>query len=413
MPAFNYKVKTPRGGVVVGTLDAPELRTAAEMLRRQRYVVLDLKVGRGAGEAGTAGALGGGGISLFKPKVKPKDVVLFSRQLATMVGAGLPIMRGLGTMIDQVENPAMKEVVTKIRDDIEHGVSISQAMAKFPKIFNTLYVSMVAAGETAGNLDQILDRLAGYLEAAEELQRKVKGAMSYPAVIVSAVIVVVIFLMVFVIPTFVNVFQEAGAELPMMTQITIGMSNWMKGNIGVIIAIIAGMFFFLRWYRSTPNGSLAIDRLLLRMPVFGQLIRKQAVARFTRTLSTMIHGGVPILQAMEVVAKTSGNRVVEEAVIKSMESIKEGEKISEPLKQSGVFPPMVIQMISVGEETGKLSEMLVRVADFYDSEVDTAVASLSSMIEPLVIIFMGVIVGFLVVSMFMPMFELGQVATGM
>jgi len=398
---------------VVGTLDAPELHTAVEMLRRQRYIVLDLKQGRGAGEAGTANAKGKGGISLFKPKVKPKDVVLFSRQLATMVSAGLPIMRGLGTMIDQVENPAMKEVVTKIREDIEHGVSISQAMAKFPKIFNTLYVSMVAAGETAGNLDQILDRLAGYLEAAEELQRKVKGAMSYPAVIVSAVIVVVIFLMVFVIPTFVNVFQEAGAELPMMTQITIGMSNWMKSNIGVLIAIIVCMFFFLRWYRGTPNGSLVIDRLLLRTPVFGQLIRKQAVARFTRTLSTMIHGGVPILQAMEVVAKTSGNRVVEEAVIKSMESIKEGEKISEPLKQSGVFPPMVIQMISVGEETGKLPEMLVRVADFYDSEVDTAVASLSSMIEPLVIIFMGVIVGFLVISMFMPMFELGQVATGM
>jgi type IV pilus assembly protein PilC len=412
MPAFNYKVKTPRGSVVVGTLDAPEMRTAAEMLRRQRYVVLDLKVRRGAGEAGAASALGGG-ISLFKPKVKAKDVVLFSRQLATMVGAGLPLMRGLGTMIDQVENPAMKDVVTKISDDIEHGISISQAMAKFPKIFNTLYVSMVAAGETAGNLDQILDRLAGYLEAAEELQRKVKGAMAYPSVIVSAVIVVVIFLMLFVIPTFVNVFQEAGAELPMMTQITIGMSNWMKDNIGVLIAIIAGMFFFLRWYRGTPNGSLAIDRILLRMPVFGQLIRKQAVARFTRTLSTMIHGGVPILQAMEVVAKTSGNRVVEEAVIKSMESIKEGEKISEPLKQSGVFPPMVIQMISVGEETGKLPEMLVRVADFYDSEVDTAVASLSSMIEPLVIIFMGVVVGFLVISMFMPMFELGQVATGM
>ena len=413
MPAFSYKVKTPRGGVVVGTLDAPELRTAAEMLRRQRYVVLDLKPGRGIGEAGTTSAKGGAGISLFKPKVKAKDVVLFSRQLATMVGAGLPIMRGLGTMIDQVENPAMKEVVTKIRDDIEHGISISQAMAKFPKIFNTLYVSMVAAGETAGNLDQILDRLAGYLEAAEELQRKVKGAMSYPAVIVSAVIVVVIFLMVFVIPTFVNVFQEAGAKLPMMTQITIGMSNWMKNNIGVLVAIIAGIFFFLRWYRSTPAGSLAIDRILLRAPVFGQLIRKQAVARFTRTLSTMIHGGVPILQAMEVVAKTSGNRVVEEVVIKSMESIKEGEKISEPLKQSGVFPPMVIQMISVGEETGKLPEMLVRVADFYDSEVDTAVASLSSMIEPLVIIFMGVIVGFLVISMFMPMFELGQVASGM
>ena len=412
MPAFSYKVKTPRGGVVVGTLDAPELRTAAEMLRRQRYVVLDLKPGRGAGTTG-ATTTGGAGISLFKPKVKAKDVVLFSRQLATMVGAGLPIMRGLGTMIDQVENPAMKDVVTKIRDDIEHGISISQAMAKFPKIFNTLYVSMVAAGETAGNLDQILDRLTGYLEAAEELQRKVKGAMSYPAVIVSAVIVVVIFLMVFVIPTFVDVFQEAGAKLPMMTQITIGMSNWMKNNIGVLVAIIAGIFFFLRWYRSTPAGSLAIDRILLRAPVFGQLIRKQAVARFTRTLSTMIHGGVPILQAMEVVAKTSGNRVVEEVVIKSMESIKEGEKISEPLKQSGVFPPMVIQMISVGEETGKLPEMLVRVADFYDSEVDTAVASLSSMIEPLVIIFMGVIVGFLVISMFMPMFELGQVASGM
>ena len=402
MPIFGYKVRSQQGSVLTGTMEAGEQRMVVDRLRRQRFIVLEIgEIKRNA----LKDVLDS--VNFLKKRVRQKDLVLFSRQLSTLIGAGVPIVQGLTILLDQIDNPAFKEVISNVREDIESGTSITEALGRHPAVFGELYVNMVRAGELGGILDAILDRLSGYLEAAATLRGKIKSAMVYPAAISLVAGAVTTFLIIVVVPAFVKIFQQAGAELPLPTQMLLMFSNFLKRYI---IFLIIGLIVFivgLRQYYKTEAGSMRIDRLLLRLPIFGVLIRKVAVAKFTRTFGTLVKSGVPILQALETVARTSGNRVIEKAVLQAKEAIRGGERISEPLRTSGAFPPMVTQMISVGEETGNLDAMLSKIAEFYEQEVDAAVAGLTSLIEPVVVVFMGVIIGAIAVSMYMPMFQLG------
>lgn len=402
MPLFGYKVRSQQGSVLTGTMEAGEQRMVVDRLRRQRFIVLEI------GEI-KKNALKDvlDSINFLKKRVRQKDLVLFSRQLSTLIGAGVPIVQGLTILVNQIDNPAFKEVISSVREDIESGTSITEALNRHPTVFSELYVNMVRSGELGGILDVILERLSGYLEAAARLRGKIKSAMFYPAVIALVAGGITTFLMIVVVPAFVKIFEQAGAELPLPTRMLLMVSNFLRHYI---IFLIIGLIVFvvgLRQYYKTEAGSMRIDRLLLRLPIFGTLLRKIAVAKFTRTFGTLIKSGVPILQALDTVAKTSGNRVIEKAVLAAKESIREGERISEPLKASGTFPPMVIQMISVGEETGNLDAMLSKIAEFYEQEVDAAVSGLTSMIEPVVIVFMGILIGAIAISMYMPMFQLG------
>lgn len=406
MPNFAYKARLATGAITDGVIEAPDTQTAIGKLRSQKLTILEINE---AAESPLAVILAK--IPFLKPTVKSKDLVLFSRQMSTLVSAGVPLVQGLNIIEEQIENKTFRAVVKKVRTDIEGGISIAEALQKHPDAFSELYVSMVKAGEIGGILDVILERLSAYLEATEALRSKVKGAMVYPAVVSFVAASVTIFLLVFVIPTFKDIFASFGGELPLPTQILINLSEFLKKNIlGVISAPIVAFIAFKR-YRKTERGQRLVDNYVLKLPVFGMLLKKVAIAKMTRTLGTLVKSGVPILQAMETVATTSGNKIVEDAITSSKKSIKEGERISEPLKRSGVFPPMVTQMISIGEETGNLDTMLTKIADFYDEEVDTAVKALTSMIEPIIIVVMGLVIGTIVIAMFMPMFEMGQLAS--
>jgi type IV pilus assembly protein PilC len=401
MAQFKYVARGAGGKTIEGVVEAPAQRLAVERLRAQRVSVVSVTEVKSAGNFLT-------GLKLFGGSVKSKELVIFSRQLATLVGAGVPIVQGLNILMEQIPNPTFQKIMTSVRSDIESGIAIADAMKKHPKAFSELYVSMIRAGETGGVLDAILERLSAYLESAEELKGKVKGAMVYPGVISGVALSVTLFLLVAVIPTFKTVFSSFGANLPAPTQILLAVSDFLRHQIILLLAIPAGLFVALqRWY-VTEKGRTVIDGLTIKIPVFGDLLKKVAVAKFTRTLGTLIKSGVPILQALDTVAKTAGNKVVEMAILRARESIREGEKIADPLRSSGVFPPMVIQMISVGEETGNLEIMLNKIADFYDQEVDTAVKALTSMIEPLIICVMGVVVGAIVICMFLPIFQMSS-----
>jgi len=342
----------------------------------------------------------------FGAKVKDRDIVIYTRQFATMIDAGLPLVQCLGILEEQTENPRLASTIGKVKADVEGGQAYAEALKAHPRIFSDLYVNMVAAGELGGILDTILARLSAYIEKAVALKAKIKSAMTYPAAIVAVSILIVIFLLVFVIPQFAKMFEEFGATLPAPTRVVMGISYYAKRYIVfVIIAAIIGARIFKSYYR-THRGRLVVDAALLKLPVVGMLLRKIAVARFTRTLGTLVSSGVPIIDSMEIVAKTSGNAVVEEAIMGAISSIKGGESISKPLGDADVFPPMVIQMIAVGEQTGALDAMLAKIADFYDEEVDTAVASLTSLMEPLIMVFLGAIIGGVVVAMYLPIFKL-------
>jgi len=403
MPTFTYKARSPNGATVEGTIEANDQKAGTEKLRGQKYVVLEIAEKK----AGPLDKIKG----FFKPGVKPRDLVLFSRQLSTLVGAGVPIVQGLSILGEQAENPAFKAVVNAVRTDIEGGLSIAEAMKKHPDAFPDLYVSMIKAGEVGGILDTILERLSAYLESAEALKAKVKSAMMYPAVVCSIAGAVTVFLLVFVIPTFKTMFSSFGAELPTPTRILIAVSDFLKSQIILILLSPFGAYYGFKKFYSTPYGKKVVDYRMLTVPIFGIMLKKVAVAKFTRTLGTLIKSGVPIMQGLETVAATSGNVVLEEIIMSARESIREGSRIADPLKKGGIFPPMVIQMISVGEETGSLDIMLSKIADFYDQEVDTAVKGLTSMIEPIIIVVMGLIIGTIVICMFMPMFELGSLAS--
>ncbi len=406
MPVFSYKVKTAAGLILEGVVDADERKGAVDKLRAQKLVVLEIaeKV------IGPLDQIKAFIASRRKGEVRSRDLVLFSRQLSTLVGAGVPIVQSLGILESQAENPAFKEVLQAVKGDIEAGLSISEALKKHPQAFPDLYTSMVKAGELGGILDAILERLTVYLESSEALKAKVKSAMMYPAIVLSICGIVTVFLMIFVIPTFKTIFASFGAELPLPTQMLIDASDAMKRFWYLIVAAPYGLYRLFKWFYKTPKGQKVIDGYTLRAPIFGLILKKVAVARFTRTLGTLIKSGVPIMQALETVAQTAGNVVIADAVLLTRESIREGGHLSDPLKKSGIFPNMVTSMIAVGEETGALDVMLSKIADFYDQEVDTEVKGLTSLIEPIVIVVMGIVIGTIVICMFLPMFGLGELA---
>lgn len=342
----------------------------------------------------------------FGSKVGDKDIAVFTRQFATMIDAGLPLVQCLDILSKQADNKTFASAINDIRQDVEAGSTYADALKKHPAVFGDLYVNMVAAGELGGILDTILNRLSKYIEKNIRLKRQVKAALFYPATIVAVAFIVIVVLLVYVIPIFAKMFTDFGGTLPAPTRMVIGASNFMRSNILIIIGILAAAIFGARKYYKTQNGRLVVDNIVLKMPVFGMLARKISVAKFTRTLGTLISSGVPILDGLEIVAKTSGNKVVEKAIYATRQSISEGKTLSEPLETTKVFPPMVVQMIAVGETTGALDAMLSKIADFYDEEVDSTVGILTSLLEPILMIFLGIVIGFIVVAMYLPIFKM-------
>ena len=342
----------------------------------------------------------------FKSKASDKDIAIFTRQFATMIDAGLPLVQCLDILSKQADNKTFAAVINEIRQDVEAGSTYADSLKKHPGVFGDLYANMVAAGELGGILDTILNRLSKYIEKNIKLKRQVKAALFYPSTIVAVAFIVIIVLLVYVIPIFAKMFTDFGGTLPVPTQLVIGASNFMRSNILIIIGIMAASIIGAGKYYKTQNGRLVVDTMVLRMPVFGMLARKISVAKFTRTLGTLISSGVPIMDGLDIVAKTSGNKVIEKAIYATRQSISEGKTLSEPLETSKVFPPMVVQMIAVGETTGALDAMLSKIADFYDEEVDSTVGIMTSLLEPILMIFLGVVIGFIVVAMYLPIFKL-------
>jgi type IV pilus assembly protein PilC len=398
MAIFIYKAKARNGRTVKGDLDAPDIEFAETTLRRKGFSIIWVKP---LPKDLLAGTFLEGGVSA-------RDMVVFSRQFATMINAGVPILQALQIMCEQTENNKLRHTLYSVRNDIEGGGSLYESMKKHPKIFDALYTNMVNAGEAGGILDIVLSRLAEYIEKAAKLRARIKGAMIYPSVIVSVAVAVVAIILIFVIPTFEQMFRDFGSALPAPTQMVMDLSNFVVDNglwltLG-LVAFLVGFRFFYKW----EPGEIIVDRTVLFLPVFGPLLRKAAVAKFSRTFSTMVSSGVPILSALDIVSKTAGNKAVELGVLEAQKSIAEGQTLAEPLEDTGVFPPMVIHMISIGETTGALDSMLAKIADFYDEEVDVAVDSLTALLEPLMIVFLGVVVGGLVVSMYLPIFSIGD-----
>lgn len=395
MPTFTYSARSASGEVQTGEIDLETRQEVISHLRKQRLTPVNVQ------EKKTAG-----GIVLFGGGVSTHDIVVFTRQFATMINAGLPLVQSLDILARQSDNKELRKVVEEVLHDVEAGNTLADSMRKHRKIFNDLYVNMVAAGEAGGILDTILLRLAGFLEKNDQLKRKIRGALIYPAVIFAVAGGAVVIMLLFVIPTFQEMFAGAGIPLPLPTEIVIGLSEFLQARWWLLGAIIAGVVLSIMGYYRTPAGQFNIDRVLLGFPVVGDLLRKTAIARFTRTLGTLLASGVSILEGLEITARTAGNRVLHDAILESRVSIAGGETISEPLKRAGVFPPMVTQMINVGEQTGGLDEMLGKIADFYDEEVDSSVDSLLSAMEPVMIVVLGVLVGGMIVAMYLPIFDM-------
>ncbi len=408
MPKYIFKAKTSTGMIVSDIVEATSQAEVIEKLRNLKYFVIEVKEQK---ESFLKTILSN--IPFLKKKVKSAELTIFSRQLATLVSSGVQLVQGLSILEEQFESPTFRKIIRSVRLDIEAGVSISEAMSKYPDVFSELYIGMVHAGEIGGILDQVLDRLATYLESTEALKSKIKSAMMYPIIVSIVAVGAAIIMLTVVVPNFAALFAEMGAKLPAPTQMLVNLSNFLKKWIWLFVLIgIAIVIVFRRTYKTNYKFALKVDSTLLKLPVFGDVVRKTAVGRFTRTLSTLIHAGVPILQALETVAKTAGNKLIEKTILEAREAIREGERIAEPLKKSDVFPPMVIQMIAVGEETGALDAMLAKIADFYDREVSDAVDGLAGMIEPLIIVFLAVVVGGMVVAMYLPMFEITSKISG-
>jgi type IV pilus assembly protein PilC len=396
MPVFEYTARNLKGDLEKGQVDLPTRDDVVAHLRKNRLVVVQVR------QAPKSVSLGG----MFKGGVKTRDVVIFTRQFATMINAGLPLVQALDILAQQTENKVLADVTRQVVYDVESGQTLADALRKHPKAFSDLYVNMVAAGEAGGILDTILQRLAEFLEKNDAIIRKVKGAMVYPGVIMTVAVVAVAVLLIFVIPTFQTMFASVALELPLPTRIVIGMSKILTSYWWAILGAIGLTIFGINRYYKTPSGRLQIDSLLLKFPVLGDVLRKSAVSRFTRTLGTLVSSGVSILDGLEITARTAGNMVIHNAVMESRQSIAGGDTIAAPLQRSKVFPPMVISMIAVGEQTGGLDEMLSKIADFYDEEVDAAVSTLLSLMEPVMIVVLGVIVGGMVVAMYLPIFDM-------
>ena len=399
MPKYAWEGRLPQGGFRKGELEGPNELAVRAYLRQQQ--IIPTKIVKKATEIKIT-------LPFMKGKVKKKSLAIFTRQLATMIDAGLPLVQSLEILSQQEEDETFRDIIRTIKNEVEGGATLAAALQKHPRVFDDMYVNLVVAAEEAGTLDVILSRLATHIEKMEELKKKIKSALVYPAMIVTVAIGVTIILMVFVVPVFEKLFAGIGSTLPLPTRVVIAVSNIFKSYLPIVIAIVVALAIILRRYYKTENGKRRIDDVMLKLPIFGELLRKVAIARFARTLGTLVSSGVPILESLNIVAGAAGNKVVEEAILRGKISISEGQTISEPLSQSGVFPVMVTQMISVGETTGSLELMLNKVADFYESEVDTAVATLSSMLEPVLMIFLGVIVGGLVISMYLPIFKMAS-----
>ncbi len=392
MATFTYTARSFAGEMRTATLEAQSRDDVVAQLRKQRLNVVKID------EA-----------TPKKPRrghIKMRDIVILTRQFSTMINAGLPLVQAMTILAEQTDNKVLSEIMRKVVFDVESGNTVADALGKHPQAFSNLYVNMVAAGEAGGILDTILMRLATFMEKNDALIRKVKGAMIYPGVIMTVAAIAVTMLLIFVIPVFESLFASAGLALPLPTRVVMGASRFLKGYWYVVLAGLGTAVFLYRRYAATSKGRLNLDRMLLRVPVLGDVLRKSAVSRFTRTLGTLVSSGVSILDGLEITAKTAGNRVVQDAIMESRASVAGGDTIAAPLKKSGVFPPMVISMISVGEQTGGLDEMLSKIADFYDEEVDAAVGNLLSLLEPVMIVFLGGVVGGMVVAMYLPIFDM-------
>ncbi|MDQ6888621.1 MAG: type II secretion system F family protein [Gemmatimonadota bacterium] len=391
MPTYAYTARTLSGELKSDRMDAATRDEVVAQLRRQKLIVVKVNEEQRKKRG---------------KRIKTRDIVIFTRQFSTMINAGLPLVQSLDILSKQSESKALQEVTKQVVYDVESGNTVADALRKHPKAFTELYVNMVAAGEAGGILDTILMRLATFLEKNDALMGKVRSAMVYPSVILAVAMIAIVALLIFVIPVFETMFASVSLALPLPTRIVIGISKFIKSYWWLIGIVVYGAIFGLKRYYATSNGRLNIDRFMLRLPVLGDMLRKSAVSRFTRTLGTLISSGVSILDGLEITAKTSGNRVIHDAIMESRASIAGGDTISAPLQKSAVFPPMVISMIAVGEQTGGLDEMLSKIADFYDTEVDAAVSSLLSLMEPMMMVFLGGVVGGMVVAMYLPIFDM-------
>lgn len=400
MPNYSWKGVNAKGKRKSGTIDAADERQVEIFLKRLR--ISDYAIKEAPKDIFVAMGI--------MPKVTSKDLMIFTRQFSTMIDAGLPIVQCLKLLSEQGDNLTFKMALRDINTMVQSGTTLSDAMRKYPKIFDELYCNLVAAGESAGILDNILKRLSEYIEKAERLKRKVKGALTYPAAILFVAVAVVVVIMVFVIPVFVEIFSGSGKELPKLTQLVVMFSNALRHNAIVIIAITIAAIFALVKLLKTPAGAYAFDSLLLKTPKVNDLVIKIGVSKFTRTLSTMIQAGVPIITSLDIVARTAGNKIIEESLVDARMAISEGRPLTDPLMEAAVFPGMVTQMIAVGEESGALDIMLTKIADFYDEEVDAAIEVVTTLIEPALIVFLGITVGTIVIAMYMPIFEFGQTA---
>lgn len=407
MPTFVYSGKTFTGEMRKGEITAANVAQATAALRRQQITPASINLKQAGGFSLASLKLPGLGT-----KIKTKDIVIFSRQFATMIDAGLPLVQCLDILASQQENPEFKKVLLDVKGSVEGGSTFADALRKHPKVFDDLYVNLIAAGEVGGILDTILNRLSGFLEKTEKLKGKIKGAMTYPTAVIIIACLVVAGLLLWVVPIFQDMFAGFGQALPAPTQMVVNMSNALQKAWWAILGAIVGAGVFINRAYQTPKGRKVIDTALLKAPVFGDLIRKTAVARFTRTLGTMLSSGVPILEGLEIVSKTSGNVVIEEAVMKARTSLSQGKTLAEPLIETKVFPGMVTQMIAVGESTGALDAMLTKIADFYEDEVDAAVDAMTSLIEPMLMAFLGIVVGGLVIALYLPIFQIAGAAAG-
>ncbi|MCK9615270.1 MAG: type II secretion system F family protein [Candidatus Omnitrophica bacterium] len=398
MLTFSYTVKNKEGKTVKGFVDAESKEKLVEYLQKEGYMIFSVSEAKKRSKGGAKGG------------VKSDDLVVFSRQFTTLIESSIPVVECLEILRSQVEGNTFKEALGFILKDVKEGASLSSAFGKHPRIFPEIYISMVEAGEVSGNLPSILDRVSVYLEKSSALKKKIISAMYYPIVVVLMAIGITTFLMIRVIPTFKGIFDSLNAKLPLPTQILINVSTFLSKKENMIVILIflgISIFLFLK-YINTDKGKKNYHKMLLKLPVLGDLIKKIAIARFARTFSTLIKSGVPIIKCLEIVGKTSGNKIIEEAVMKSKKFIQEGQTISAPLEETGIFPPMVVRMISIGERSGRLEEMLSKVAQFYEEQTDAMVAGLSSLIEPLIIVFLGIVVGGIVISLFLPIIQITQ-----
>ena len=398
MPTYKYTAKDQDARTITGKIVADDQNFVIDELRKRKLIIISVEEDKKAANKAAA--------PQRQKKIKAEDLIIFSRQLATMVDAGIPIIQALDALHEQTINPSFKKVIGTIRDDIQLGSSLSASFSKHPRVFDTLYVNMIRVGETGGVLTAILDRISSYLEKTAALLRKVQAALVYPSVIVFMAIVITVVLLVKVVPTFASIYDGLGQELPFMTKMLINFSKNLQKTIIFYILGLGTFGFFIYRFQRTEQGAVIIDRFKLKLPIFGDLICKVAISRFSRTLATLMQSGVPILESLDIVGKTSGNKVVEKVIDEVKGSVREGQGIGGPLSKSEVFPPMVVRMITIGEKSGQLEKMLSKISEFYDDQVDAAVTGLTSLIEPLIIGFLGIVVGFIVIALFMPILNI-------